>query len=112
MRWDKIELFYKDLISNQWPLSDIISVIQFIRNNENLSQRLFGCTSLDRLIISIYNPIELQKEALWIQFNTEKGLWNFKYYPFPFHKPEYERDYPGELLIEKFEGFIDLLKWR
>jgi len=111
MSWDEIERFYRDLISHQWQVDDIIPLIQFIRDNNDLNQRLFGCTSLDRLIVSIYNPIELQREALWIEFDKERKLWNFKYYPHPFHEPEHERYYPGELLIEKFQSFVDKLKW-
>jgi hypothetical protein len=109
--WEEIELFYNDLISRGWPLQDMILLVQYIRNDCNLNQKLFACTSLDKLVIGIYNPVELDREALHIHYEKEKKLWNFKYYPYPYHDIEHERNYPGELLVEKFQSYTDMLKW-
>ena len=109
--WDEIEHFYNDLTSRGWPLQDIIKLIQYVNESNNLRQKLFGCTSLDKLIISIYNPIELDRQALHIQYEKAERLWNFKYCPSPNREVEHERNYPGELLIEKFQDYINLLKW-
>lgn len=109
--WDEIEYFYIDLISKGWPLGDILSMIHFIKADAQLSNKLFACTSLDKLIISIYNPIELWREAIHIQYNKEKELWNFRYYPQPHHEPEHERNYPGNLLFDKFRDFVHILGW-
>jgi hypothetical protein len=92
-------------------LQDIISVIQFVKNDGQLQNKLYACTSLDKLIISIYNPIEIWRETLHIEYDKGKELWNFKYYTVPYHKPEHERNYAGEILIEKFKKYIDTLKW-
>jgi len=111
MSWDEIELFYNDLISHGWPLQGIIPLIQYIKNSNNLSPKLFGCTSFDKLIISIYNPVELDREALHIHYDREKKLWNFKYYPYPYNDVEHERNYSEEFLVERFRNYIDMLKW-
>lgn len=110
--WNELENFYNDLISTGWLLPNIVQLIQVINNNEALRNKLYACTSLDTLIISIYNPIELWREAIYIQYNKESRLWNFKYYPYPYRESEHERNYPSELLIEKFNNYIDLLRWR
>ena len=109
--WEDIEHFYNDLISKGWPLEAIIPLVQYIMNDNNLNQKLFPMTSLDKLIISIYNPIEWQRETLHIHYEKEKNLWNFKYYPYPYQKVEHERNYSGELLVEKFQNYINMLGW-
>src|ERR1700759_4555407 len=84
--WEEIEYFYNDLISQGWPLKDIIRVIRYIRNHAGLNQKLFACTSLDKLIISTHNPIELNREALHINYEKEKKIWSFKYYSHPYRE--------------------------
>jgi len=111
MSWEELGHFYTDLISHNWPLQAILPFIEHIKASDHLNQKIFACTSLDKLIISIYNPIELQREAIHIQYDKEMMLWCFKYYPYPYHEPEHERNYPGELLIEKFQNYINLLNW-
>ena len=109
--WEEIEHFYNDLVSQGWPLKDIISVVQYIRHHDSLNQKLFACTSLDKLIVSVYNPIELNHEALHIHYEKGEKLWNFRYYSYPHSEAEHEGNYPGELLVEKFQNYIDMLKW-
>ncbi len=109
--WEEIEHFYNDLISQGWPLEDIIPLIQYIKNHGSLNQKLFACTSLDKLIVSVYNPIQLNREALHIYYEKGEKLWNFRYYSSPYREAEHERNYPGELLVEKFENYIGMLKW-
>ena len=109
--WVEIERFYADLISQGWPLDDIISMIQSIKDDDRLRNKLFACTSLDKLIISIYNPIDLWREAAHIQYNREKELWDFKYYTSQYREPEHQRSYTGELLIEKFRNYVKVLGW-
>jgi hypothetical protein len=86
--WNEIEQFYADLISNGLPLDNIIPMIQFIKADDRLPHKVFACTSLDKLIISVYNPIELWREAVHIQYNREKESRDFKYYPLPYQEPE------------------------
>lgn len=109
--WEDIELSYNDLIARNWPVQAIIPLIQHIKNTDFLRRKLFACTSLDKLIISIYNPIELTREAIHIKYHKDKKLWTFKYHPHPYQEVEHERDYPGELLVEKFLSYVDTLKW-
>lgn len=88
----------------------MIELIQHIRSS-GLSTRLFGSTSMDKLVISIYENIDYQKEALHITFNLKSNEWNFKYFAVPFKDPEFERVYPGEMGIEKFDNFLRMIRW-
>ena len=110
--WSEIESFYIDLITKSWPLQDILPLIEYIKTTDDLSKKLFACTSVDKLIISIYNPIELNREALHIWFDKDKKLWNFEYHAYPFQPVEHERNYPGDVLIDQFQHYINLLKWQ
>ena len=75
--WETIEQRYIDLISHSWCVEPVLALVQFIRNN-GYNERLFGYTSLDRLIITIYSPAEWQRESLTIAFGrtTENGILN------------------------------------
>lgn len=87
--WDEIENFYIDLNKNGWNNESIIKLVQHIKHT-NLSSRLFAYTSHDKLVISIYNPIEWNREALYIEF---------------------ERKYDADKGIEKFDNFIKMINW-
>jgi len=108
--WDEIESFYVDLILEGWELSDLLSLVKYIRQND-LSKKLFAFTSLDKLIITIYNPAEFNRESLHIQYDMVRKLYIFKYYPLPYEPVEFERSYPGEVLLEKFQNLLGYLKW-
>jgi hypothetical protein len=42
---------------------------------------------LDKLIVSIYDPIEWDREALHIEFDRQNDNWVFQYYSRPNEKP-------------------------
>jgi len=109
--WEDIRSFYSDLIVKGWPLDDIIPVISYMADDSKLSERIFAYTSLDKLVLSIYYPIEPHRESLHIQFDKSNQLWEFKYYPAPYQPVEHERAYPGNLLLEKFKNYISRLNW-
>ena len=108
--WSEIEAFYVDLILGGWGLNDLLSLVKYVRQND-LDKKLFAYTSLDKLIITIYNPAEFNRESLHIQYDATKKLYVFKYYPLPYEPIEFERIYSGEVLLEKFQNLLGLLKW-
>ena len=65
--WDDIE---KKYIEN-WGEKHfrLIELVQHIKNSE-LRYRLYGSTSMDKLVVSIYEIIDYRKEALHINFDN------------------------------------------
>ena len=108
--WEEIEAVYLDLLKHGWKHEKMVELVRHIKSAP-YSNRIFGITSLDKLILSIYNPIEMFKESLHISFDTHKMKWDFKYHSIPFKKPEFERVYPEEKGIEKLDSFIDMIRW-
>jgi hypothetical protein len=106
--WEYIEnRFHEDFGGKHLRL---IELIKHIRNTK-LSDRLFGSTSMDKLIVSIYDPIDYRKEALHITFDVDNDKWRFNYFALPFQEPEFFRTYSGEKGIEKFDKFIKMINW-
>lgn len=108
--WDSIEEHYNNLNKLGWGHDKMITLIKHIKST-GLSSRLFASTSLDKLIIGIYDPMEWDREALHIEFDRQNACWHFKYYPKPDEKIEFERKYDSQLGIEKFDSFIKMIKW-
>ena len=105
--WEFIEGRFID----DWPdHKQMLDLIQHIRNTK-LKDKLFGSTSMDKLVISIYDPIDYRKEALHVTFNLYNKKWKFEYISMPFEKAEFVRTYDQNLGIEKFENFIEMIKW-
>lgn len=109
--WDYIgEFFSSDHGGVNSKMVDLVNHIQ----QSDLSKRLFGYVSIldfNRLIISIYDPIDFHKESLHIAFDTSKNTWSFNYYAKPFQDPEFVRTYSVDKGIEKFDKFISMIKW-
>ncbi|SFT81314.1 hypothetical protein SAMN05216474_2484 [Lishizhenia tianjinensis] len=107
--WDYIEKRY---IANWQDVHErLVELIRHIKSSD-YKDRLYGSTSMDKLVISIYNPIDYDKEVLHITFDTWTRKWNFKYFAMPFQKPQFVRTYDEEQGIEKFDNFIKMLKWQ
>jgi len=88
----------------------MVELVQHVRAS-GLDKRLFGSTSLDKLIISIYDDIDSQKDALNIKYDLIANPWYFEYFAKPFHNAEFVRIYPGDEGIIKFDNFIKLIGW-
>ena len=73
--------------------------------------RLFAYTSLDNLVIGIYDPMEPDRETLHVKYDNQLQQWLFKYYPKPFEPVEWEKQYPVDKGVEKFDNFIKMIKW-
>jgi hypothetical protein len=107
--WKSIEDFYTELFDGRF-LDNMVILIKHIRAT-GLSRRLFATTSLDTLIISIYNPIERNTEALHISYDHVSKNLLFEYYATPFISPEFIRKYSSNVVIEKFDKFIERIRW-
>jgi hypothetical protein len=105
--WDSIENRYTDRGDKHTRLVELIRHIK----DSGLSQRLFGFTSMDKLVVSIYDPLNYTKESLHITFDSVNRKWHFEYYAQPFADPEFVRIYDEEKGIEKFDNFIKMIKW-
>lgn len=88
----------------------LLELIRHIKTFK-LAERLYGSTSMDKLVISIYDPLDYQKESLHIQFDLVTKKWHFEYQAMPFQKPEFVRTYNEEKGIEKFDNFIKMINW-
>ncbi|MBL7869465.1 MAG: hypothetical protein JNM71_15725 [Flavobacterium lindanitolerans] len=107
--WDDIEEHFTKWFQGQY-LDNIVLLVKHIKIS-GLAQRLFGYTSMDKLVVGIYNPLEWNREALHIEFDFKGQKWVFKYYPKPNEPVEFERQYPADKGIENFDNFIKMVKW-
>jgi len=106
--WDYIENRYLE----DWKVrhSRLLELVRHIKNTD-LKNRLFGSTSMDKLVVGIYDPLDYRKESLHITFDLSAKRWNFEYIAMPFDGPEFVRNYDEELGVEKFDSFINMIKW-
>lgn len=81
--WDSIELHFLNLKSYGWKVDSMLSLLSHIVNSQ-LSQRLFAYTSLDILVIGIYDPMEADREALHVKLDQNALNWIFRYFAKPF----------------------------
>jgi len=76
-----------------------------------LFNRLFGYTSMDKLVLSTDERMDPFKEALHITFDLNSNEWHFNYFALPFKDPEFVRIYSVEKGIEKFDNFVKMIGW-
>lgn len=107
--WPDIEQHYIDLNNHGWQLSPLLHLVRHIIATK-LSDRLFAFTSMDKLMVGIYDPMEWNREALHIEFDGQTEKWLFKYHPKPNEPVEFERQYSAHKGIEKFDNFIKMSK--
>lgn len=109
--WQEIASHYAKLISEGWRLIPMLDLVQYIRNN-GFSERLYGYTTFyDRLVITIYNPGEWDKESLSIAYNPDAKKFYFTYRAKPDALNEVARVCVEEGAITKFRQFIEWLNW-
>jgi hypothetical protein len=107
--WPDIEQHYIDS-NNRSQLDPLLQLVRHIIATK-LSDRLFAFTSMYKLIVGIYDPMEWNREALHIEFDGQTQKWLFRYYPTPNRPVEFERQYAADKGIEKFDNFIKMMKW-
>lgn len=108
--WQEIEEHYFDLNRHGFGHDRMLELVRYIRTSA-LSNRLFAYTSLDKLVISIYEHIELRRETLEIEFDRKHQRWNFTYTARPYQKPEFVRQYQADSGIAKLHQFVEWIKW-
>lgn len=108
--WNEIRSWYSELIDEGLNLKPMLDLINHILEKE-LNKRLFASTSMHKLLISIYEEMESDREILKIEFDQINEKWSFDYYAKPFQDAEFSRRYNMEMGIEKFNQFIDFIKW-
>ena len=106
--WSEIEQHYIDCFGGQHK--NLLELVRHIKNTD-LSKRLFAYTSMDKLVVSIYDRIDTFVEALHITFDIQSDSWHFEYYAHPFQDPEFVRKYSADKGIEKFDNFIKMINW-
>ena len=107
--WLEIEDSYNRFYGEQYK-SNMGELVRHIIQS-GLSNRLYGLTSMWKLIIGIYDPIEWHRETLHVTYEIEKDNWHFVYYSIPFREPGFVRTYPLESGIMKFDQFIKMVRW-
>ncbi|GAA4318901.1 hypothetical protein GCM10023149_17240 [Mucilaginibacter gynuensis] len=108
--WDKIEEHYSQLIVDHgFEFQNILSLVQYI-SNTGLSEKLFGYTSLHKLVITIYDTPEWNRESLHVELETATGKVYFTYHSKPFEKVV-ERCYNEDEIISGFIKYVKMLKW-
>ena len=109
--WQDLEDYYVEVNQNGFGHDRLLELIRYIKHNP-VSQRIYGSVfMLDNLILSIYNPIEWDREALHIMFDKPSQKWIFEYFAKPNERPEFKRQYRAELGIEKFDQFVQMIRW-
>ncbi|HMS66829.1 MAG TPA: hypothetical protein PKD18_01775 [Saprospiraceae bacterium] len=108
--WTDIELWYVELIERGLNFQPVLNLVIFIQSTD-LKNRIFAYTSMYKHVVSLYNNIESNNEALHIEFDIHVKKWSFKYYPKPFEPIEFERTYTEEQGLEKFQNIIKYLNW-
>ncbi|QES91051.1 hypothetical protein [Rhizosphaericola mali] len=106
--WDYIENRYLTDFGNYH--FRFVELVKHIKSS-GLSNRLYGSTSMDKLVISIYEELDYRKEALHITFDLVQEKWHFEYFALPFQTPEFVRTYSADKGIEKLENFIKAINW-
>jgi hypothetical protein len=108
--WEEIAERYAELISLGIDLEPMLALVKHIMES-GLGQRLFAFVAMRELVISIYDPIDIGKEVLHIEYNDYSSKWYFEFRPKPYSPFEALRYYPKELGIKKFDQYIKMLKW-
>lgn len=107
--WKEIEEHFTKWFGGVYA-DNIAKLVKHIISSK-LSERLFAFTSMDKLVVANYEPIEMNKDTLHITFHSDEQKWTFEYFASPLKKAEFVRIYPTDKGIEKFENFIKMIGW-
>jgi len=88
----------------------MVNLVRHIRAKYTAG-RLHAITSMHTLIVSVNNPIELNRENLRVDYRFGDREWEFNYFSKPFKPAEFSRRYPAPLGIEKFDSFVQMIGW-
>ena len=88
----------------------MLKLVQHIISS-GASSRLFAFTSLDKLKVSNYEPLE-GTEVLHIHFDRQEQVFCFEYYTTQgLLQPEFSRQYSPGAGIEEFDQFFRWIGW-
>ena len=113
--WEQTEAIYIRLIQKKWPVKGILDLVKYIRSS-GLSERLYGYTSHENLLIGASNYLTPDHQILQIdldEYFRKKDLGeklHLKYYD---QKGviAWETSCTGEYLVKAFDEFIMQNKW-
>jgi hypothetical protein len=108
--WEEIGKFYVDLVLKGLKLQSMVNLIKHIQNSD-LKNRLHAYTSVHKLVVTIYDPAETNREALHIELNPKTMRWHFEYFPKPYEPSEMIRYCDEDELINRFDKYVEWLKW-
>ncbi|RVD61407.1 hypothetical protein EN828_16005 [Mesorhizobium sp. M2D.F.Ca.ET.185.01.1.1] len=108
--WPDIEAFYVSLTETAFDQQPIVDLIRHIRL-AYAEGRIHATTSMHTLVVSVNNPIELNRENLRVDYHFGSREWAFGYFSKPFKPAEFVRRYPKPLGIEKFDSFVTMIGW-
>ena len=108
--WADIEAFYVSLTVEAFDQQPMVNLVRHIRAKYTAG-RLHAITSMHTLIVSVNNPIELNRENLRVDYRFGDREWEFNYFSKPFKPAEFSRRYPAPLGIEKFDSFVQMIGW-
>jgi hypothetical protein len=93
--WEKIEERFTDLSESGSVLECMLALVKFIRNN-GYANRLYEYTSMHKLIVTIYDPAEWNRESLHIEIYHNSRQWYFQYFSHFEKLSEVQRSYPED----------------
>lgn len=86
-------------------------MLKLVQHIARSSPHLYAVTSLDKLVVAAYQPIEFRREALHIRFDAMREEWNFEYFAMPYQPSEFVRKYERDQGVEKFSAFSKMINW-
>ena len=108
--WAEIEKFYASLTEAAFDQQPMVGLVRHIRS-VYAEGRFHALTSMHTLVISLNNPIELDRENLRVDYHSTQSEWEFDYRSKPFKPAEFVRRYPTSSGIEKFDAFVKMIGW-
>ncbi|MGX9145240.1 hypothetical protein [Mesorhizobium sp. 128a] len=108
--WADIEAFYVSLTREAFDQQPMVDLVRHI-GAKYTEGRFHALTSMQTLVVSVNNPIELGRENLRVDYLHNDGSWEFNYFSKPFKPAEFTRRYAASLGNEKFDNFLEMIGW-
>lgn len=93
-----------------WPDLVLVPLLQHIIRT-GYSDRLYGYTHWSGLFVTNYPNIVHGKDELAIRPVPPRSSIRFEYSANPLKPVEFAREYAPELVIEKFDSFVAMVRW-
>ena len=106
--WEYLLNRYQSEFEGQF--SFYVELVNHILKSE-IHNRIYAVSSMNKIIISVYELIDFQREALHISLNPASHKLSFTYFSKPNIDPEFERCYDVKDGVPKFDQFVEMLNW-